>query len=499
MYCFARFYIDMRDERPKNGTMTDLEVPRSQHFIDGEWISARNKGELSVLDPATHEVLHTVALAEPEDVADAVDAARRAAPGWAATSATARGQLLRRWADLIMANVENLAAWEAKDVGKPLSGGRMNMYITHSIVEYFAGAADKMTGVTLPTRSQDYLGYTVREPYGVCGVITPWNVPALLAMANVAPALAAGNTVVLKPSEIAPMSPLALIELARQAGFPPGVLNAVVGAADAGAALTSNPGIKHISFVGSTMTGKAVMRAAADNLVPVKLELGGKSPNVVFADADLDNAIPGIVRGITENAGQNCNAGSRLLLEDSIKDEALDRIVAAMQQIRVGAWHEDLDMGPLVSQAQFDKVVGHLDSAKGEGARAVVGGQAGEGWFVQPTVFDQVDSSMNIVREEVFGPVLTVQTFNGLQQATEMINDTEFGLMASVWTNDVSVALRLAQDVRAGQVTVNQFGDAGVIGFPFNMQKDSGFGTGGYDSMLEYTQEKAVGIKLLNR
>lgn len=479
--------------------MTDLDIPRSQHFIDGEWISARNKGELSVIDPATREVLHTVALAEPQDVADAVDAARRAAPAWAATSATVRGQLLRRWADLIMAHVESLAAWEAQDVGKPLSGGRTNMYITHSIVDYFAGAADKLTGVTFPTRSQDYMGYTVREPYGVCGVIIPWNVPALLGVANIAPALAAGNTVVLKPSEIAPLSPLALVELARQAGFPPGVLNAVVGAADAGAALTSNPGIDHISFVGSTQTGKAVMRAAAENLVPVKLELGGKSPNVLFADADLDHAIPGIVRAITENAGQNCNAGSRLLIEESIKDEALDRVVDAMRKIRIGAWHEDLDMGPLVSQAQFDKVVGHLESATSEGARAVTGGQANDGWFVQPTVFDQVDASMRVVREEIFGPVLTVQTFNGRQQATEMMNDTNFGLMASVWTNDISLALRIAQDVRSGQVTVNQFGDAGAIGFPFNMQKDSGFGIGGYDSMLEYTQEKAVGIKLLSR
>ncbi|MFI5426328.1 aldehyde dehydrogenase family protein [Aeromicrobium sp. UC242_57] len=186
-------------------------------------------------------------------------------------------------------------------------------------------------------------------------------------------------------------------------------------------------------------------------------------------------------------------------MEESIKDEALDRIVAAMNAIRVGAWHEDLDMGPLVSQAQFDKVVGHLDSAKVEGARAITGGQAQDGWFVQPTVFDQVDSSMRVVREEIFGPVLTVQTFGGLQQVTEMINDTNFGLMTAVWTNDVSLALRLAKDAHAGQVTVNQYGDAGAIGFPFNMQKDSGFGTGGYDSMAEYTQEKAVSIKLLDR
>ncbi|MGW6462091.1 aldehyde dehydrogenase family protein, partial [Streptomyces sp. NPDC055078] len=285
--------------------MAAVDFPSSQHFIDGAWVAARDGGTLDVLDPATQQMFTEVARAGAADVDDAVTAARRAFPAWAATDPSERGALIRRWADLIIDGVEALAAVEARDVGKPLSGGRTNIHIAHGIIGYFAGAADKLTGVTLPTRGPDYLGYTVPEPYGVCAIVLPWNVPAVLTAANVAPALAAGNTVVLKPSEIAPLAPFALTELARRAGFPPGVINVVAGGPEAGAALTSHPGVGHISFVGSTATGRAIMTAAAQNLVPVKLELGGKSPNVLFADADLDTAIPAIVTSITENAGQN--------------------------------------------------------------------------------------------------------------------------------------------------------------------------------------------------
>ncbi|WP_066936198.1 aldehyde dehydrogenase family protein [Microtetraspora fusca] len=493
--------------------MAELLIPPAQQLIDGEWAPARDKGELPVTDPATGQTIQAVARAGRADVDDAVAAARRAFPGWAATSPSERGALLRRWAELIGRHVEELAAHEARDVGKPLSGGRMNVYIAQGIVDYFAGAADKLTGVTLPTRSPGYLGYTVQEPYGVCAVVIPWNVPSVLTAANVAPALAAGNTVVLKPSEVAPLAPLALAELARRAGFPPGVLNVLTGeGAEAGAALTSHPGVNHISFVGSTATGRAIMRAAAENLVPVKLELGGKSPNVLFADADMDVAIPAIVGSITENAGQNCYAGSRLLVEASVKDEVVERIAAAMRAVRLGPWDAELDMGPLISEAQYRRVLGFLEEAPREGARLVTGGGparewAGEraggrpdGWFVEPTVFDDVDPGSRLYREEVFGPVLAVQAFSGTAQAVEMMNDTDFGLLACVWTNDVSRALRLAGEVRSGQVSVNQFADAGVIGFPFNMQKDSGFSRGGgHGAMREYTQEKGVAIRLLDR
>jgi len=482
--------------------MPALEVPAASLLVDGEWTPARNKGELAVVDPATREPFQSVALAEAQDVDDAVASARRAFPAWAATNPSERGALLHRWAELVIAHVEDLAAIEARDVGKPLSGGRMNMYIAHGIIDYFAGAADKLTGVTLPTRTPDYLGYTVPEPYGVCAVVIPWNVPAVLTAANVAPALAAGNTVVLKPSEIAPLAPFALAELARQAGLPPGVLNVVAGLGpDAGAALSGHRDIDHISFVGSTVTGRSIMTAAARNLVPVKLELGGKSPNVLFADSDLDVAIPAIVGSITENAGQNCYAGSRLVVEDTVHDEVVERLAAAMAQIRMGAWDADLDMGPLVSAQQFDRVRGYLEQAPASGARLVTGGAAtGDGWYVQPTVYDQVHGSMPIAREEIFGPVLAVQTFSGTAQAVEIMNDTDFGLLACIWTNDISRALRLAKTVRSGQVAINQFHDAGVIGFPFNMQKDSGFSRGGgYGALREYTQEKAIAVRLLER
>ncbi|WP_432974115.1 aldehyde dehydrogenase family protein [Dactylosporangium sp. CA-233914] len=486
--------------------MAHLDIPAARQLIDGAWVAACDQGDLSILDPATQQPIQPVARARAADVDLAVAAARRAFPAWAATSPSERGAILRRWADLIGEHVEQLAVYEARDVGKPLSGGRSNIFIAHGIIDYFAGAADKLTGVTLPTRSSDYFGYTQPEPYGVCAVVIPWNVPAVLTAANVAPALAAGNAVVLKPSEIAPLAPFALAELARRAGLPPGVLNVLTGlGAEAGVALTGHRDIDHISFVGSTATGRAVMRAAAEHLVPVKLELGGKSPNVLFADADLDTAIPAIVYSITENAGQNCYAGSRLLVEESIRGEVVERVAAAMAAVRMGAWHEDLDMGPLVSEAQYRRVLGFLTEAPGSGARLVTGGapaleRRDDGWFVPPTLFDRVDRSARLVREEIFGPVLAVESFTGTDQAIAMMNDVDFGLLACIWTTDVSRALRVAHEARSGQVTVNQFHDAGVIGFPFNMQKDSGFSRGGgYAALREYTQEKAVAVRLLDR
>ncbi|WP_285599650.1 aldehyde dehydrogenase family protein [Kineosporia sp. NBRC 101731] len=476
--------------------MPTLEVPQARHLIDGGWVPARHRGTLDVVDPATHKAFHVIANGGASDVDAAVAAARTAAPGWAAMNPSDRGALLGRWAALIGDHVEELAALEARDVGKPLSGGRMNIWIAQGIIAYFAGAADKLTGVTLPTRDPDYLGLTLREPFGVCAVLIPWNVPAVLTAANVAPALAAGNTVVLKPSEVAPLVTLALADLAVRAGLPAGVLNLVTGeGATAGVALTGHPDIDHISFVGSTGTGRAVMAGAATHLVPVKLELGGKSPNVLFADADLDVALPAIVASITENAGQNCYAGSRLVVESSIHDEVVERLEELMAAVRLGTWEEDLDMGPLVSQAQHDRVAGFLQDPQ---ARLVTGGRTGDGWFIEPTVFDQVTPDLRLAREEIFGPVLAVQTFTGFDQAVQYANATDFGLLACLWTGDISKALRLARRTRAGQVAVNQFHDAGVIGFPFNMQRDSGFSAGGgYAAMREYTQEKAVAIRLL--
>ncbi|MGA8296365.1 MAG: aldehyde dehydrogenase family protein, partial [Acidimicrobiales bacterium] len=408
--------------------------------------------------------------------------------------------------ELIRTNAEELARIEARDVGKPLSAGRINISIAAGNLEYSAGLADKVIGATLPSRSPDHTGLTWREPWGVCAMVLAWNVPAIMLCSGVGPAIAVGNTVVIKPSELAPLVSIALTDLAAQAGIPPGVVNLVSGlGSEAGVSLTSHRGVNHVSFVGSTATGRAVMKAAAENLVPVRLELGGKSPNVVFADADLDRAIPIILDSITENAGQNCYAGSRLLVEQTAYDEVVERIVDATTKIRLGLWDEDLDMGPLITETQYRRVLGYIESGVAEGARMVTGGVADDdrlssGWFVKPTVFDKVDASMRIAREEVFGPVLAAQPFRNTAEALDLVDSAPYGLLVSVWTNDLSRALYVAREVRSGQVSINEFANSNIIGLPFNVAKQSGFNHGGgYNAVNEYTQEKAVTIQIFER
>ncbi|MFG1920894.1 aldehyde dehydrogenase family protein [Cryptosporangium sp. NPDC048952] len=479
--------------------MSELAVPENRLLIAGSWQSPASGEALPVLDPATQQAFHQAGRATAADVDAAVSAARTAYDGWSRMNPSDRGAILARWSQLIFQHVEELARYEAQDVGKPLSDARTNIFIAGSILGYFAGAADKLHGATLPSRSADNTGFTLREPLGVCAMVIAWNVPAILFMADAAPALAAGNTVVLKPSEYAPMSPLAIAALAAEAGLPPGVLNVVTGLGpEAGQPLTSHPGINHISFVGSSATGRAIMRSAAENLVPVKLELGGKSPNVVFADADLDAAVPAILESIVENAGQNCYAGSRLLIEEPIYDEVVQRLAAAMEAVKAGPWHEDLDMGPLVNGIQHERVSGFLSGGVAGGARVVTGGPGGtDGWFVKPTLFDKVTPDMPIVREEIFGPVLAAESFRGARDAIDRVNATPYGLLVSVWTNDLSRALRVTQEVRSGQVSVNEFANSAIIGFPFNLAKESGFSQGGgYEAMKEYTSEKGVTIKM---
>ncbi|WP_179300898.1 aldehyde dehydrogenase family protein [Rhodococcus sp. ACPA4] len=470
-------------------------------FIAGEWLD-RGPAFPSI-DPATGDTYGHILASEVTDVDLAVAEARRAARQWSRTSPSERGAILGRWAGLIFQNQHRLAAIEARNVGKPLSAGLLNVQIAGSIMQYTAGGADKLTGATLPVRQPDYFGFTRREPHGVCAIVLPWNVPAVLCAANLAPALAAGNTVILKPSEVAPLAIHALVELGQEAGIPPGVVSVLTGlGAELGAALVSHPGVNHISFVGSVATGRLVMQAAAQNLTPLKVELGGKSPNIVFADADLDAAVPAIVRSITENAGQNCNAGSRLLVHADVADEVRTRVVDSMSALRIGAWHEDLDMGPLVSQLQHDRVSKLIDSALGDGVDLLLGGSRPEGHtvghFLSPTVLSVSDRNAPIVSQEIFGPVLTVETFTDEADALDLANSTDFGLLACLWTNDVSRALRMSAEIGAGQISVNQFSDAGVIGLPFNMYKHSGFSSGnGYRGLYEFTREKAVAIKLL--
>ncbi|WP_164860542.1 aldehyde dehydrogenase family protein [Rhodococcus sp. X156] len=481
-----------------------LSLPESQLLINGDWIPATDGGTLAVTDPATGEVITTVGAAGPADVDRAVRGAAEAARAWARTSPAERGTVLRAWAGLIAVASEELAALEARDVGKPLSDARRNVWIAHDMLVYFAGMADKVTGATLPSRLEESFGFTLAEPHGVCALITAWNVPALLMMAEAAPALAAGNTLVVKPSEVAPLVVLRLAALGVEAGLPPGTISVLTGlGTDAGQPLVSHPLVNHVSFVGSTTTGKAIMRGAAERLVPVKLELGGKSPNVVFADADLDAALPLIAASITENSGQNCNAGSRLLVHRSIAADVTERLAAIMAATRIGHWDDDLDMGPLASEAQRQKVEHHVQLARGAGARIVTGGSRPEGerfahgYFVTPTLIDQVDPTMAVSREEIFGPVLTVQEFGDTDEAVKLVDDTDFGLQVGIWTRDVSRALRVVREVRSGQVSVNEPSNVGVIGLPFNVTKASGFNSGGgYTAMREYTAEKAVSMRL---
>ncbi|MCF8541995.1 MAG: aldehyde dehydrogenase family protein [Candidatus Nanopelagicales bacterium] len=477
-----------------------ITIPENSLLLDGSWQPAASGELLPVLDPAARETFHVAARAGAADVDAAVAAGQRAFADWSRSSPSERGAVLGRWAQLIYANVEELARLEAQDVGKPLNDARRNIYIAASILEYFAGAADKLAGATLPSRSNDHVGFTLRQPLGVCALVIAWNVPAVLMMADAAPALAAGNAVILKPSEHAPMSPLGLASLAKEAGLPDGVLSVLPGYGnEVGVPLTSHPGVSHISFVGSTLTGRAIMRSAAEHLTPVKLELGGKSPNVVFADADLDLAVDTIVESITENSGQNCYAGSRLLIQQPIYDEVVERVAARMRDQRMGAWHEDLDLGPLINDAQYERVTEYLDIAAAEGARLVAGGpSAGPGGlYVAPTLYDRVDPGMRIAREEVFGPVVAAESFTTTADAVERVNASPYGLLVAVWTNDLTRAMRVSHEVVAGQVSVNEFANSYIIGFPFNLAKESGFSKGGgYEALKEFTREKAVSMAL---
>jgi acyl-CoA reductase-like NAD-dependent aldehyde dehydrogenase len=484
-----------------------LDVAYDRVFVGGEWRLPRSRATFPDYDPGTRELISPVARGGTDDIHDAVVAAHRAFPGWRERAPGDRATILRRWAELIREHSEELAEIEARDVGKPISAARLNIAVATGNLEYAAGLADRVVGATLPSRSPDHTGLTWREPWGVCALVLAWNVPAIMLCSGAGPALAVGNTVVVKPSELAPLVSVALASLATEAGMPTGALNLVPGlGSEAGVALTSAAGVNHVSFVGSTTTGRAVMKAAADNLVPVRLELGGKSPNVVFADADLEQALPVIVESITENAGQNCYAGSRLLIEHSVYETVVEQVADRMSRLRLGLWDQDLDMGPLINEAQYRRVLGYIDSGIEEGARVVTGGgaAAGEhlrnGWFVQPTLFDKVDSKMRIAREEVFGPVLAAQPFTDMAEALELVDSAPYGLLVSVWTNDLSRALSVARQVRSGQVSINEFANSNIVGLPFNVAKESGFNHGGgYNAVNEFTQEKAVTIRLFPR
>ena len=474
-------------------------VTENTQLIGGEWVPAASGETIPVINPATGETLMNVPRGAAADVDAAVSAASEAFPAWRDTSPTRRAALLMRWAQLISEHEQEIDRLEISEVGRP-HWGPLPM---PGMLTFFAGQADKVSGLSLPTHTPEVIGLTLREPYGVVGGIIPWNAPGPNFVMDVGPAIAAGNTIVIKPAEDAPLTPLALARLALEAGIPPGVVNVVIGyGAEAGAAIPAHPGISRMSFTGSPATGSAVMAACARNHTPLHLELGGKSPQVLLEDADLDAAIPQLTRSITLNTGQICAAGSRVVVDRGIHAEVVRRLAEAFAKIRVGPGTEQIDMGPLISAKQHDRVLGYLKVGREEGAELVTGGgvPAGAkyetGYFVEPTIFDNVAPGMRIAQEEIFGPVLSVLPVDGEGEALEVANGTEYGLVAAVWTSDIGRAIRMARGLQAGQVAVNQALSGGVIGAPFGGYKGSGFGrTMGADSVLNYTQVKTVSIR----
>ena len=469
-------------------------------LIDGEWVASESGKTFSCVDPFTEEEWGRVPIASEADVDRAVRAARRAfdSDGWPQTSAAERAALLRRLAGLIEENVEPLTYRQIRENGKLLSEMLPGASALAADCHFFAGLGETLHGMSVPVSAPNFVGYTVREPIGVVAAITPWNTPLGLLGWKLFPALAAGNTVVAKPSEVTPTSTLMLAELIVEAGFPPGVVNVVTGYGEpTGRALVGHPGVDKIAFTGSTSTGRAIAHAAAERNARVSLELGGKSPNIIFADADLDNAVNGVMAGVFAATGQTCLAGSRVLIESSAYDEVAALLAERAGKIRAGDPMEpQTQLGPLASRAQLDKVVSYLELGKEEGLTLLAGGGRPDrrGFFVEPTVFGDVDNSARLAREEVFGPVVCLLRFDGEDEAVQIANDTPYGLAAGVWTENVRRAHRMVGRLRAGTVWVNNYRVL-AHGLPFGGYKQSGQGREmGIEALQGYTEVKSVWI-----
>ncbi len=486
--------------------------PTERHalFIDNEAIAPVSGESLPVVDPSDGSVFAQIARGAAADVDRAVRAARRAFDGtgtepaagaWGRTDAAQRGRILRRWADLVESDCEALADIESNDTGKPLTQARADAQALARYFEFYAGAADKLHGQTIPYR-HGYTVLTLREPHGVTGHIIPWNYPMQIFGRSVGAALAAGNACVVKPAEDACLSLLRVAQLGAQAGLPPGALNLVTGlGSEAGQALAEHPGIDHISFTGSPDTGRRVAQAAAAHHCPVTLELGGKSPQLVFADADIEAALPVLVGAIVQNAGQTCSAGSRVLIEASAYDRVLGLLAERFSALRAGPAHADLDLGPLVSRRQQQRVWDFLSEAQAGGldfaAQGVVVDHAPpEGFYQAPVLLADVPPVHRLAQEEIFGPVLAVSRFDDEAHAVALANGTPYGLVAGLWTRDGARQLRLARQLRAGQVFVNNYGAGGGVELPFGGVGRSGYGREkGFEALYAFTALKTVALR----
>jgi aldehyde dehydrogenase (NAD+) len=468
-------------------------------LIDGHRAGAASGRTFETLNPSTGEVLARVAEAGAEDVDAAVRSSRAAFEGaWSRLKASERGALLLKLADLVRRDEEELVRLESLDSGKPVSAiRRQDLPAVLDTLTYYAGMADKINGQVIPART-DALTYTVREPLGVVGAIIPWNFPLMIGMWKIAPALACGCTVVLKPAEVTPLTALKVGELALEAGFPAGVLNVVPGLGRvAGQALVDHPDVDKITFTGSPAVGRQILRGAAGNLKRVTLELGGKSANIVFSDADIDAAVKAAGSGIFFNTGQVCSAGSRILAHESIYDEVVERLAARARSIRIGDPQDtSTAMGPLVSEVQMKRVLNYIDIGRGEGASVVTGGarRGDAGYFVEPTVFAGVRHEMRISQEEIFGPVAAVIPFKDDEDAIRIANGTVYSLAAGVWTGDIARAHRFTKRLKAGTVWVNTYGPTDIR-LPWGGARDSGFGREHGEAAIDnFTEPKAIWI-----
>ncbi len=486
------------------GTLGFLKGPKKL-LIGGQWVDAASGETFPTINPANGRELVQVAAAGDEDVNRAVQAAQVASEGpWSQMSGAQRGDLLWKVADLLEKYAAEFAELETLDNGKPLRlSSKVDVPQAVKHFRYYAGWASKLEGSTIPVSYPNQLVYTLREPMGVVGLIIPWNFPLMMAAWKLAPALACGNTCILKPAEETPLTALRLGEVMLEAGFPEGVVNILTGyGIPAGAAIAAHHGIDKVAFTGSTEVGRKIMQAAAtSNLKRVSLELGGKSPNVIFADADLGKAIKGAIWAVFSTTGQECVAGARLFVQKPIYEEVLEGLSAEAQKIRVGDGFGKAHIGPIVSEGQLDRILGFIESGISGGARVVTGGERlggdlASGYFLPPTVFAHQDDSLKIVQEEIFGPVVAATAFEDWDELIARANATRYGLAAGVWTQDISKAHRFAQAVKAGTVWINEYGfiDAAV---PFGGYKESGFGREmGKDAIELYTQTKAVWVNL---
>jgi aldehyde dehydrogenase (NAD+) len=480
--------------------MTTLatDLPTHDLLIDGRRIAPGAGSYSSNLDPATERPIAYVAQGTTEDANRAVAAARAALPKWSGMRAADRGRILYRMAELMRAHQEELIALESLDGGKPVAAvRRQDVPAAIDTLAYYAGWADKIHGQVIPTRP-GALTYTVREPVGVVAAIVPWNFPLMIGMWKIAPALACGCTLVVKPAELTPLSALRLAELALEAGVPEGVFNVVTGAGSVvGDALVNHPDVDKVTFTGSPGVGRQIMKGAAGNFKRVTLELGGKSANVIFADADLDAAVRAAASGIFFNAGQVCSAGSRILVQSAVYDEVVDRLADRANAIRIGSPQESgTAMGPLISRKQMDTVLGYIDIGRREGASVVAGGaRVGEkGYFVAPTVLADVRHEMRVSQEEIFGPVASVIRFEDEADAIRIANGTQFSLAAGVWSADIGRVHRVAQALKAGTVWINTYGYTDVR-LPWGGARDSGLGREHGDAAIEnFTEPKAIWV-----